>query len=240
MLPFKIIPAIDLIDGKCVRLIQGNYAKKTVYNNDPKSTAKQFLDTGFDLVHVVDLDGARDGEPKNLQSIEEIASCGITVELGGGLRTLGHLTSAVNAGAQDLILGTKLLNIGPVIDEWMTIFPDRLIAGIDAKNGFVSVEGWEETSSVSAIDLIKRLGEKGFIRTIYTDIQRDGMLTGPNLEQLELFAKQSPIPTIASGGVGSILDVQNIKSMSNKNVSGVILGKAIYDGKITLEALSKC
>ena len=240
MLPFKIIPAIDLIDGKCVRLIQGDYAQKTIYNEDPKSTAKQFLDAGFDLVHIVDLDGARDGEPKNLQSIEEIASCGITVEFGGGLRTLDHLTSAVNAGAQDLILGTKLLNIGPVIDEWIMEFPNRLVAGIDAKNGFVAVEGWEKTSSISAVDLIKRLGEKGFIRTIYTDIQRDGMLTGPNLEQLELFAKQSPIPTIASGGVGSILDVQNIKSMSNKNVSGVILGKAIYDGEITLEALSTC
>ncbi len=240
MLPFKIIPAIDLIDGKCVRLIQGDYAQKTIYNDDPKSIAKQFLDVGFDLVHVVDLDGARDGEPKNLQSIEEIASCGIAVELGGGLRTLDHLTSAVIAGAQDLILGTKLLNIGPVIDEWITKFPDRLVAGIDAKNGFVAVEGWEETSSVSAVDLIKRLGKKGFIRTIYTDIQRDGMLTGPNLEQLELFAQQSPIPTIASGGVGSILDIHNIKSMFNKNVSGVILGKAIYDGKITLDELIKC
>ena len=110
MFPFKIIPAIDLIDGKCVRLIQGDYAQKTIYNADPRSTAEQFLDAGFDLVHVVDLDGAKDGEPKNLKSIEDIASCGITIELGGGLRTEDHLTSAINAGAQDLILGTKLLN----------------------------------------------------------------------------------------------------------------------------------
>ena len=237
---FKIIPAIDLIDGKCVRLIQGDYAQKTIYNADPKSTAEQFLDAGFDLVHVVDLDGAKDGEPKNLKSIEDIASCGITIELGGGLRTEDHLTSAINAGAQDLILGTKLLNIGSVIDEWVSMFPNQLVAGIDAKNGLVAVEGWEETSAVSAIDLIKQLGEKGFKRTIYTDIQRDGMLSGPNLEQLKSFAEYSPIPTIASGGVGSITDIQNIKSLSMNNINGVILGKAIYDGKITLKELSEC
>ena len=237
---FKIIPAIDLIDGKCVRLIQGDYAQKTIYNADPKSTAEQFLDAGFDLVHVVDLDGAKDGEPKNLKSIEDIASCGITIELGGGLRTEDHLTSAINAGAQDLILGTKLLNIGSVIDEWVSMFPNQLVAGIDAKNGLVAVEGWEETSTVSAIDLIKQLGEKGFKRTIYTDIQRDGMLSGPNLEQLKSFAEYSPIPTIASGGVGSITDIQNIKSLSMNNINGVILGKAIYDGKITLKELSEC
>lgn len=240
MFPFKIIPAIDLIDGKCVRLIQGDYAQKTIYNADPRSTAEQFLDAGFDLVHVVDLDGAKDGEPKNLKSIEDIASCGITIELGGGLRTKEHLTSAINAGAQDLILGTKLLNIGSVINEWVSIFPNQLVAGIDAKNGLVAVEGWEETSTVSAIDLIKQFGEKGFKRTIYTDIQRDGMLSGPNLEQLKSFAEYSPISTIASGGVGSITDIQNIKSLSMNNINGVILGKAIYDGKITLKELSEC
>jgi phosphoribosylformimino-5-aminoimidazole carboxamide ribotide isomerase len=240
MFPFKIIPAIDLIDGKCVRLIQGDYAQKTIYNADPRSTAEQFLDAGFDLVHVVDLDGAKDGEPKNLKSIEDIASCGITIELGGGLRTKEHLTSAINAGAQDLILGTKLLNIGSVINEWVSIFPNQLVAGIDAKNGLVAVEGWEETSTVSAIDLIKQLGEKGFKRTIYTDIQRDGMLSGPHLEQLKSFAEYSPISTIASGGVGSITDIQNIKSLSMNNINGVILGKAIYDGKITLKELREC
>ena len=240
MFPFKIIPAIDLIDGKCVRLIQGDYAQKTIYNADPRSTAEQFLDAGFDLVHVVDLDGAKDGEPKNLKSIEDIASCGITIELGGGLRTEDHLKSAINAGAQDLILGTKLLNIGSVINEWVSMFPNQLVAGIDAKNGLVAVEGWEETSTVSAIDLIKQLGEKGFKRTIYTDIQRDGMLSGPNLEQLKSFAEYSPISTIASGGVGSITDIQNIKSLSMNNINGVILGKAIYDGKITLKELREC
>ncbi len=237
---FKVIPAIDLIEGKCVRLVQGDYTQKTVYNADPKTIAFQFLEAGFDLVHVVDLDGAKAGEPKNLNSVEEIAACGITIELGGGLRTVDHLTSAINAGTQDLILGSKLLTIGSVIDEWIAKFPNRLVAGIDAKNGMVAVEGWEETSAVSAIDLIKQLGKKGFKRTIYTDIQRDGMLSGPNLEQLKTFAEHSPIPTIASGGVGSISDIKNIKSLSMNNINGVILGKAIYDGKITLKELSQC
>jgi len=228
------------MDGKCVRLIQGDYAKKTIYNADPKTIASQILDAGFDLVHVVDLDGAKAGEPKNLKSIEEIASCGIKVELGGGLRTKMHLSSAINSGAQDLILGTKLLNLGSEINEWISQFPNRLVAGIDAKSGLVVVEGWEETSTVSAINLITQLGGKGFKRVIYTDIQRDGMLTGPNLEQLEIFAENSPISTIASGGVGSINDIHNIKSLSVDNIDGVIIGKAIYEGKISLKELSQC
>lgn len=139
MSSFKIIPAIDLIDGKCVRLIQGDYTQKTVYNADPEATAKQFLDAGFDLVHVVDLDGAKAGEPKNLKSVESIAATGIKVELGGGLRTKEHLYAAINAGAGDLILGTKLLHIGPEIDEWIYLFSDRLVAGIDAKQDRKSV-----------------------------------------------------------------------------------------------------
>ena len=237
---FKIIPAIDLIDGKCVRLIQGDYKKKTIYNIDPRTIAEQFLDAGFDLVHVVDLDGAKDGQPKNLKSLENIASSGINIEFGGGLRTENHILSAIDAGAQDLILGTKLLNIGHVIDQWVSMFPNRLIAGIDANNGLVAIEGWKQISTMSAIDLIKQLGEKGFKRTIYTDILRDGMLSGPNLVQLKSFAEYSKIPTIASGGVGSITDIQNIKSLSINNINGVILGKAIYDGKVTLKELGEC
>ncbi len=237
---FRIIPAIDLIDGKCVRLIQGDYTKKTVYNTDPKTVAFQFLDAGLDLVHVVDLDGAKAGEPKNLKSIEAISSCGISIELGGGLRTKEHLVSALNAGVNNLILGTKLLSLGQEIDDWISTFPNQLIAGIDAKNGLVAVEGWEETSTISAIDLIKQLGKNGFKRVIYTDIQRDGMLSGPNVEQLKIFAANSPIPTIASGGIGSIKDIKIIESLSAENIEGVIIGKAIYEGKISLKDLAQC
>lgn len=240
MSSFKIIPAIDLIDGKCVRLIQGDYTQKTVYNADPEATAKQFLDAGFDLVHVVDLDGAKAGEPKNLKSVESIAATGIKVELGGGLRTKEHLYAAINAGAGDLILGTKLLHIGPEIDEWIYLFSDRLVAGIDAKHGLAATAGWEEVSTISAIDLIKQLGDKRFTRVIYTDIQKDGMLTGPNLEQLKIFADASLIPTIASGGVGSLDHISEIKTMEKIGVAGVIVGKAIYEGKISLKELSQC
>ena len=234
------MPAIDLIDGKCVRLTQGDYAKKTIYNTDPKTVASQFLDFGFNLVHVVDLDGAKAGEPKNLKTIEYIASTGVSVELGGGLRNKDHLSSALNAGATDLILGTKLLGLGSEIEEWMTLFPNQLVAGIDAKDGMVAVKGWEEISTISAIELMNQIGEKGFKRVIYTDIQRDGMLRGPNLDQLKIFAKNSPIPTIASGGVSSLNDVEKIKKLIDLNVEGVIIGKAIYEGNITLKELSQC
>lgn len=237
---FNVIPAIDLIDGKCVRLAQGDYTKKMIYNAEPKTVANQFLDAGFDFVHVVDLDGAKAGKPMNLSTIEDIASTGITVELGGGLRNESHLSQAVSAGARDLILGTKLLDQIPAIKEWIKLFPRRLVAGIDAKNGLVVVHGWGKTSSISAVELVKKIEHLGFSRVIYTDIQRDGMLTGPNIEQLKSITEITPLPVIASGGVSSFEDIENIKSLVNLGVEGVIVGKAIYEGKLTLRELIQC
>ncbi|MCH7612426.1 MAG: 1-(5-phosphoribosyl)-5-[(5-phosphoribosylamino)methylideneamino]imidazole-4-carboxamide isomerase [Candidatus Marinimicrobia bacterium] len=237
---FKVIPAIDLIDGKCVRLIQGDYSQKTIYNTDPKTVANQFLDAGFDFVHVVDLDGAKAGKPMNLSTVEKIASTGITIELGGGLRNESHLKQAVNAGAKDLILGTKLLDQGPVITEWTKLFPGRLVAGIDAKNGLVAVHGWGKTSSITAVELVRKIESLGFSRVIYTDIQRDGMLSGPNIEQLKSIAEITKLPVIASGGVSSFEDIENIKSLVDLGVEGVIVGKAIYEGKLTLQELIQC
>ncbi len=237
---FKVIPAIDLIDGKCVRLTQGDYSQKTIYNSDPKTVALQFLDAGFDFVHVVDLDGAKTGKPINLATIEKIASTGITIELGGGLRDESHLQSAINAGVKDLILGTKLLNLGPVIKKWTKLFPRRLIAGIDAKNGLVAVQGWEKSSSITAVELVKKIEVLGFSRMIYTDIQKDGMLTGPNIEQLKSIVEITQLPVIASGGVSSLEDIENIKSLVSLGIEGVIVGKAIYEGKLTLRELSQC
>ena len=237
---FKVIPAIDLIDGKCVRLTQGDYSQKTIYNSDPKTVANQFLDAGFDFVHVVDLDGAKTGKPVNLATIEEIASTGITIELGGGLRNKSHIEQAINAGASDLILGTKLLDQGPVIKEWTKLFPRRLVAGIDAKNGLVAVRGWGKTSSITAVELVKKIEPLGFSRIIYTDIQKDGMLAGPNIEQLKSIADITQLPVIASGGVSSLEDIENIKSLVYLGIEGVIVGKAIYEGKLTLWELSQC
>ncbi len=237
---FSIIPAIDIIEGKCVRLSQGDYSKKTIYDENPKSVAKNFADHGFKLIHVIDLDGAKVGEPKNLKVVEEIASLGIKVELGGGLRQKEHFHSAINAGAENLILGTKLLGSGSEILEWVKLFPNCFIAGIDAKKGMVATDGWEKTSSVDAKELIKRIGEFGFERVIYTDIKKDGMLNGPNIEELESFAKCSAIPITASGGISCLDDIKKIKTLSHLNVNGVIVGKAIYEGVISIYELSRC
>lgn len=237
---FKIIPAIDLIDGKCVRLTQGDYSQKTVYNFDPKTVANQFLDAGFDFVHVVDLDGAKAGKPMNLSTIEKIVSTGITIELGGGLRNESHLKQAISAGAHDLILGTKLLDQIPVIKKWIKLFPGRLVAGIDAKDGLVAIQGWGKTSSITAVELVRKIESLGFSRVIYTDIQRDGMLTGPNIEQLKSIADITSLSVIASGGVSSLEDIENIKSLVDLGVEGVIVGKAIYEGKLTLRELIQC
>ena len=231
---FSIIPAIDIIEGKCVRLSQGDYSKKTIYDENPKSVAKNFADHGFNLIHVIDLDGAKVGEPKNLKVVEEIASLGTIVELGGGLREKEHFRS------ENLILGTKLLGSESKMLEWVKLFPNCFIAGIDAKKGMVATDGWEKTSSIDAKELIKRIGDFGFERVIYTDIKKDGMLNGPNIEELESFAKCSTIPITASGGISCLDDIKKIKSLSHLNVNGVIVGKAIYEGVISIYELSRC
>tara|TARA_S200000501_G_scaffold54907_1_gene44973 strand:+ start:30777 stop:31496 length:720 start_codon:yes stop_codon:yes gene_type:complete len=237
---FRIIPAIDIIDGKCVRLSQGDYSKKTIYDENPKSVAENFVDHGFKLVHVIDLDGAKVGEPINLKVVEDIASLGIKVELGGGLRGKEHFYSALNAGAESLILGTKLLGLESKMLEWVKLFPNCFIAGIDAKKGMVATDGWEKTSSVDAKELVKRICKLGFKRVIYTDIKKDGMLNGPNIKELESFAKCATIPIIASGGISSLADIKKIKSLSHLNVNGAIVGKAIYEGIISIYELSRC
>jgi len=236
----KVIPAIDIIDGKCVRLTQGDYSQKTVYKTDPQTVAQQFFDYGFEFVHVVDLDGAKYGKPVNLPSIEKIASTGITVELGGGLRTHDHLIQARNAGATDFIIGTTLLGSETDISDLIQIFPGHLIAGIDTKNGMMAVNGWGETSSITAGELVDKIERLGFSKIIYTDIQKDGMLTGPNIEQLKSFVGITQLPVIASGGVSSLEDIEDIKSLVCLGIEGVIVGKAIYEGKLTLQELIQC
>lgn len=237
---FRVIPAIDIMGGKCVRLTQGSYSRKTIYKTDPETVAKQFLDNGFDFVHVVDLDGAKTGKPVNLISVEKISATGITIELGGGLRNQDHLMQAMDAGASDLIIGTKLLDLETVISDWITMFPGHLIAGIDAKNGMVAVQGWEKISIITAIELIKKIEEMGFSKLIYTDIEKDGVLAGPNIKEIKKIANATSIPLIASGGVSSMEDIEKIKSISNQNIRGVIVGKAIYENKLSLAALRSC
>ncbi len=237
---FKVIPAIDLMDGKCVRLTQGKYDHKTDYNADPTDIALSFLDAGISFIHVVDLDGAKMGSPQNLATVKKIAQTGIELEFGGGLRKLPHLTSAIESGVRDLILGSKLISDGNEIQKWIEKFPGRLVAGVDAKDGRVAVSGWEKTSSVLAIDLVQTVSQLGFSRIIYTDIATDGMLVGPNLEQLKSVSQSSSIPVTASGGVGNISHIQSVKQLVHLGIDGIIVGKAFYEGKITIEEMVSC
>lgn len=237
---FKIIPAIDIIDGCCVRLTRGRYDRKTVYSHNPKTLAKQLLDNGIDLLHVVDLDGARTGFPVNMSTIENIAATGINIELGGGLRSTEDIRTAIDGGVNEIILGSAIVNQLEDVQDWLKAFPGRFIAGIDAKDGQVAVNGWTSTVSISASDLVTKINKMSFKRIIYTDIARDGTLKGPNLHQLESISQIAEIPVIASGGVGSWQDVEDIRQFETLGVTGVIIGKAFFEGRITIEEMCQC
>ncbi len=240
MAQFKVIPAIDLMDGKCVRLRQGDYAIKTDYAANPVETAQQFLDAGLTIVHVVDLDGARAGAPKNLKTVEKIAATGVTIEFGGGLRTASHLSQALDSGVHDLILGSSLLSKEAEISVWLNQYPGRFVAGIDAKDGQVAISGWEETTTIAATALAQKVTALGFSRIIYTDIAKDGMLQGSNVNQLKTIAKATTLPITASGGVGDIDHIHEVKALANRGITGIIVGKAFYEGKITLNEMAAC
>ncbi|NOZ04513.1 MAG: 1-(5-phosphoribosyl)-5-[(5-phosphoribosylamino)methylideneamino]imidazole-4-carboxamide isomerase [FCB group bacterium] len=238
---FRIIPAIDLIDGQCVRLLRGDYQQKTVYQRDPVELAKAFLDAGLDWLHVVDLDGARTGQPENLETVEAIAKTGIKIELGGGLRGKEHFIRALDSGVEALILGSLLVNATDAeLEDWSASFPQKFIAGIDAKEGKVAIHGWNTTTTVAAVELVKKAERQGFLRVIYTDIARDGTLAGPNWEELERIARQSALPVVASGGISGMDDIRKVREYASLGVTGVIVGKAFYEGKITIEDLKQC
>ncbi|MAG21335.1 MAG: 1-(5-phosphoribosyl)-5-[(5-phosphoribosylamino)methylideneamino]imidazole-4-carboxamide isomerase [Candidatus Marinimicrobia bacterium] len=237
---FRVIPAIDLIDGKCVRLTQGDYETRRVYSDDPVALSRKFLEVGLDLVHLVDLDGARSGHPMNLPVVEAVAATGITVELGGGLRTIHHLRQATESGVEYLILGSRLLSDITVLREWTEHFPHRFVAAIDARDGKLSTHGWEFTTTVDVTEVVEKVESLGFSRIIYTDIQRDGMLSGLNLLQLRSVARSTTLPVVASGGVAGVEDITSVKKLHAAGVTGVIVGKAFYEGKITLEEMSQC
>ena len=233
---FEIIPAIDIRGGQCVRLIQGNYAQETVYGADPLAMAHQWADQGAGRIHIVDLDGARDGQSGNLEIISKIASeLSIPVQVGGGIRTHDTLDTLLGAGVQRCILGTKAAQDTRWAEETFAIYADAVILGIDARDGKVAVSGWQETSSADAIGFARYMEEAGCMRIIFTDIARDGMLSGPNLEAMQSMAEAVEIPVIASGGVQSAKDLAPLQAIAG--VEGVIIGKALYEGKVTLQEL---
>ena len=230
-----IIPAIDLKEGKCVRLEQGLMDKATVYSDDPATTAKHWESQGAEILHVVDLNGAFAGIPKNLEAIKAIRSAvRMPIEVGGGIRDIATIETLVSIGIDRIILGTAAIENPDFVRDACKRFPGRIIVGIDAKDGLVAIKGWAEVTKVKAVELAQKMQDYGVIAIIYTDIRRDGMLSGPNIEATQALAKALHIPVIASGGVHTMKDIENLLTVRYSGVTGVITGKAIYSGSLDL------
>jgi phosphoribosylformimino-5-aminoimidazole carboxamide ribotide isomerase len=233
---FELIPAIDLLDGRCVRLAQGRYDRATVYADDPAAVAERFVAHPIPRLHVVDLDGARDGRPANGAAVRAIvARVGtVPVQLGGGLRSLAAVEEALAAGVERCILGTVALRDPELVRSAARAHPGRVAVGIDARDGRVAVEGWTEASEASASDVARRFEDAGVAAIVHTEIARDGMLSGPDLEATAALAAAVSIPVIASGGVGSEADVEAAARYAERGVAGVIVGRALYTGAVDL------
>jgi phosphoribosylformimino-5-aminoimidazole carboxamide ribotide isomerase len=235
----EVIPAIDLLEGRCVRLYKGDYAQSQVYNENPVEVAKMWAEQGATRLHLVDLDGAKAGKIVNLSAIEAISNVvSVPIEVGGGLRDRSSVQQLFNLGINWAILGTVAVEQPQLVQELCQEFPQQIIVGIDARNGLVATRGWLETSEVLATQLATQMQELGAAAIIYTDINRDGTLQGPNLDALRELAAAISIPVIASGGVSSVTDLLSLLSLEPQGVTGVIVGKALYTGDILLtEAL---
>ena len=236
----KIFPAIDIKDKKCVRLIKGEFENKTEYDVSPINQAKRYKNHGFKNLHIVDLDGALTGETVNIKIIGEIVSkFDLNIEIGGGIRNFESIKKYIDVGVEKIILGSAAIKNKNFLKEACQKFPNKIALGLDAKDGFLSVFGWKENSNIKTLDFLKEVNDYGASRLIYTDINRDGMKLSPNFEETEIVANNSNYPVIISGGVSSIDDIKKAKELGNKNIEGIIVGKAIYDGDIKLDELAK-
>lgn len=234
-----IYPAIDLKDGQCVRLVQGRAEEKTVYSDTPAGVAFSFQQAGASYLHIVDLDGAFTGSPRNAQAIEAIAAAiDIPFQLGGGLREFEDVERTLKMGARRVIIGTRAVSSPDFIKKLLDKFgPDRIVLGLDARDGQVTTEGWVETTTLAAVDFGLQMKTLGINTAVFTDVARDGLLKGPNLPSTEEMARLTGLEIIASGGVSSLDNIKDLKLM--QGVSGAIIGKALYDGKLSLsEALA--
>lgn len=232
----EVIPAIDLLGGNCVRLYQGDYDQSEVFGKDPIAMAQQWQDQGATRLHLVDLDGAKDGEPVNLPVIAKIVEAlTIPVQVGGGLRDRNRVSQLLGLGVRSAILGTIAVENPALVGELCNEFPGQIIVGIDARNGKVATKGWLETSEVDAVELAERMSILGAAAIIYTDIHRDGTMQGPNLDALRELAQKITIPVIASGGVSSVTDLLSLLSLESIGVTGAIVGRAIYTGDVVLK-----
>ena len=234
----KIFPAIDIKDKKCVRLVKGDFNNKTEYETSPIDQAGKYKDHGFKNLHIVDLDGALTGETVNLEIIKEIVNqFNFKIEIGGGVRNFESIQKYTDAGVEKVILGSAAIKDKNFLKEACLKFPNKIALGLDAKDGFLSVSGWKENSNKLIIDFLKEVNDYGMSRLIYTDINRDGTKQSPNFDETSKVANISKCPVIISGGVSSIDDIKKAKDL--KNIEGIIVGKAIYDGDIDLKDLVK-
>lgn len=230
-----VIPAIDLKEGNCVRLEQGEMNRDTVFSDNPAEQALKWQEAGAELLHLVDLDGAFAGVPKNKAAIEAIIKAiSIPAQLGGGIRDIATIEAYLSLGLSRVIIGTAAQRNPELVVEACQKFPGQIVVGIDAKNGMVAVQGWAELTDISAVDLARKFEDCGVAAIIYTDISRDGMMGGPNLEATKALAEAISIPVIASGGVSSLKDIENLMAIEASGVTGAITGKAIYTGAINL------
>ncbi len=231
----EIIPAIDMMDGKCVRLVQGRFDQSTVFTDDPVDAARRWVDEGARRLHLVDLNGSRRGSPQETDTIRRILSAvGVPTQLGGGIRTLEIARQMIELGVGRVIIGTSAALDTEAAEAIFGGLGDKAILGVDAKDGYVAVNGWQETTAERAVDFAKRMQALGASRVIYTDISRDGMLQGVNASAMEQMARAVDMPVIASGGVSSIEDVAQLKRLERYGIEGAIVGKALYTGDITL------
>jgi phosphoribosylformimino-5-aminoimidazole carboxamide ribotide isomerase len=233
-----IIPAVDIKGGKCVRLEQGLMNKETIFSNHPEEMALEWESKGAERLHLVDLDGAVRGRPSNQEAIEKVVhAVSVPVQLGGGIRELGTIEEYINLGVDRVIVGTTAYKNPELIETACKRYPGSILISIDARDNYVSVEGWTEGTGIMAIDLAGRFEDIGVSSIVYTDIKRDGMRTGPNVDAIRKFARAISIPVIAAGGISSLKDIGDLLPLEEDGVRGVIIGRALYDGSLKLEAV---
>jgi phosphoribosylformimino-5-aminoimidazole carboxamide ribotide isomerase len=230
-----LYPAIDMMEGKAVRLVKGDFAAKKVYDEDPLDAARRWVREGAEHLHLVDLDGARAGAPVNLEHVRRItAELGVPVQLGGGLRTLEAIEQALQAGAQRIILGTAAFTDPELLDESLREWPQQVMVSVDTRGGKVTTAGWTETTELTAQAVIAQLQERGVERVVYTNVDRDGMLEGPDVQEIKGIAEAVQGNLVYSGGIGALEDLERLQALGQASLRGVIVGKALYEGRFTV------
>jgi phosphoribosylformimino-5-aminoimidazole carboxamide ribotide isomerase len=232
-----IIPAVDIKNGKCVRLVQGRKEDETIFSDDPAAMAQRWAQAGAELIHVIDLDGAFEKSPQNFDAIKKIVeTVDAPIQLGGGIRNEQTVRRFLDMGVERLIIGTEAIHHPEFVERISKSYPGRIIVGIDARQGLVAIEGWTETTRIKAVDLAKRFENCGLAAVNFTDIYRDGTQTGPNIEETRRLAEAIDIPVVASGGVATLQDIYNLLPLEAVGVAGIITGKALYSGTLDFEA----